>query len=391
MAFLQASDFENVARRHLPRTIFDFIMGGAGSEAAQRRNESAFASFAMVPRVLRAPLIRSSTVRLLGVDYAVPFGISPMGLGNLAWPGTDRGLLTTAASKHLPYALSAAGSTTIEQAAALADGMLWFQLYIGADFRVSQSLMQRAEAAGVRKLVLTVDAAHPGLRFRDRRNGFGEPIWQSPGLLLDYALHPRWSLSTVVRGLPQMVNLSQNDLKLGGPEATRVFMASMMQAKLNWEMLEKVRELWPHQLIVKGVLAVADAIRLKHAGVDALVVSNHGGRQFGSAASPLDVLPAIRTAVGPDYPLIMESGIRSGEDVIKSLVLGANFVLIGRPWLFASAAAGPDHGSQLLADLLESEVDNALAQLGCDNVKSLADNEVIRVTGQARVPDEPER
>lgn len=391
MSLLQTRDFETAARNKMPRTIFDFIKGGAGSEAAQRRNESAFSGVALVPRVLRAPLERSSAVRLLGVDYAVPFGISPMGLGNLAWPGTDRGLLTTAASKRLPYTLSAAGSTAIEQAAELANGMLWFQLYIGADFRVSQSLMQRAEAAGVRKLVLTVDAAHPGLRFRDRRNGFGEPIWQSPGLLIDYALHPRWSLSTLVRGLPQMVNLSQNDLQLNGPEATRVFMASMMRATLNWEMLEKVRELWPHQLIVKGVLAVEDAIRLRHAGVDALVVSNHGGRQLGSAASPLDVLPAIRTAVGPDYPLIMESGIRSGEDVIKSLVLGANFVLIGRPWLFASAAAGPGQGSQLLADLLQGEVDNVLAQLGCHSVESLGRTEVIRVPGWPVVAEEQER
>lgn len=378
MTFLQTSDFETAARRHLPRTIFDFIKGGAGSEAAQRRNESAFSGVALVPRVLRAPLVRSTVVRLLGVDYAVPFGISPMGLGNLAWPGTDRALQTTAASKNLPYTLSAAGSTSIETAAELANRMLWFQLYIGADFRVSQSLMQRAEAAGVRTLVLTVDAAFPGLRFRDRRNHFAEPIWRSPRLMLDYALHPGWSLSTVMRGVPKMVNFSQNDLQQNGPEATRAFMASMMQAKLDWEMLEQVRALWPHQLIVKGVLATDDAIRLKQLGIDALVISNHGGRQLGSAASPLDVLPDIRTAVGPDYPLIMESGIRSGEDVIKSLVLGADFVLIGRPWLFASAAAGPTRGAKLLADLLENEVDNVMAQLGCDNIESLRHTGVIR-------------
>jgi len=379
LAFLQISDFENTAHRKLPRTIFDFIKGGAGSEAAQRRNESAFTGIAMVPRVLRAPRVRSSVVRLLGFDYAVPFGISPMGLGNLAWQGTDRGLLTTAASKGLPYALSAAGSTSIEEAAALANGMLWFQLYIGADFRISQSLMRRAEAAGVRNLVLTVDAAHPGLRLRDRRNGFAEPLWRSPALLLDYARHPGWSLTTLLRGLPQMVNLRQTDLQINGPEATRVFMASMMAAALDWEMLARVRELWPHQMIVKGVLAVEDAIHLKHAGVDALVVSNHGGRQFGSAVSPLDVLPAIRTVVGPDYPLIMESGIRSGEDVVKSIALGADFTLIGRPWLFACAAAGPGHGGQILADLLTDEVDNAMAQSGCNSIASLKHVEVVRV------------
>ncbi len=381
MTFLQTSDLERAARRRLPRTIFDFIKGGAGSEAAQRRNESAFSGMALVPRVLRAPMVRSTVVRLLGVDYAVPFGISPMGLGNLAWSGTDRALLTTAASKSLPYTLSAAGSTSIETAAELANGMLWFQLYIGADFRVSESLMQRAEAAGVRALVLTVDAANPGLRFRDRRNHFAEPIWRSPKLLLDYALHPGWSLSTLMRGVPKMVNFSQNDLQQNGPEATRAFMASMMQAKLDWEMLEQVRALWPHQLIVKGVLATDDAIRLKHLGIDALVISNHGGRQLGCAVSPLDVLPAIRTAVGLDYPLIMESGIRSGEDVIKSLVLGADFVMTGRPWLFACAAAGAERGAKLLADLLENEVDNVMAQLGCDNIESLRHTEIIRTAG----------
>lgn len=378
MAFRQTGDFERVARRQLPRAIFDFIQGGAGSEEAQRNNLAAFSRYFLVPRVLRAPLERSSGVRFLGVDYAVPFGISPMGLGDLAWPGTDHALLRTAANKRLPYTLSAAGSTTIERAAELADGMLWFQLYVGADFKVSQRLMERAAAAGVRNLVLTVDAAHPGLRWRDRRNGFGEPIWRLPRLWLDYAWHPRWSLSTLARGLPQMVNLAVGDERLVGPEATRLFMASMVQAKLNWTMLETIRAIWPHQLIVKGVLAVEDAVDLKISGVDGLVISNHGGRQLGSVVSPLDVLPAIRAAVGLDMPLILESGVRSGEDVIKALLLGANFVLLGRPWLYAAAAAGPDHGGQILATMLENEVDNTLAQLGCTSVPTSADVGLIR-------------
>lgn len=302
-----------------------------------------------------------------------------MGLGDLAWPGTDHALLRTAASKRLPYTLSAAGSTTIEKAAELADGMLWFQLYVGAEFSVSQSLMRRAADVGVRNLVLTVDAAHPGLRFRDRRNGFGEPFWRSPRRMPDYVLHPRWSLSTLAHGLPEMVNLAQGAAKLTGPESTRVFMASMMQAQLDWAMLERIRELWPHQLIVKGVLAQEDAVQLKRAGVDAIVISNHGGRQLGSVASPLDVLPAIRSAVGIEMPLILESGIRSGEDVVKSLLLGADFVLLGRPWLYACAAAGPEQGSQGLAVLLKAEVDNTMAQLGCASIPTLADIGLIRL------------
>ncbi len=314
----------------------------------------------------------------MGVDHAVPFGISPMGLGDLAWPGTDHGLLRTAAKKRFPYTLSAAGSTTLERAAELADGMLWFQLYVGADFDVSRLLMQRAAAVGVRNLVLTVDAAHPGLRFRDRRNCFGEPVWKVPRLLADYALHPHWSLSTLVRGVPGMVNLQQDDQRLMGPEATRLFMASMMQAKLDWVMLESIRNSWPHQLIVKGVLAWEDALQLKAAGVDGLVISNHGGRQLGSAVPPLEVLSGIRAAVGPRMPLILESGVRSGEDIVKALLLGADFVLLGRPWLYACAAAGADRGSLRLATMLEEGVDNTLAQLGCTDIPTLPQAGLIR-------------
>lgn len=365
------ADLRLRARRRLPRPIFDFIDGGGGEEHSVRRNEQAFDELRLLPRVLHQCADRDLSVNFLGVDYGAPFGVCPMGLGNLAWPGTDEALVRACAAAGIPYGLSTAGSTSVERVAELGGKCAWFQLYLSENFEVSRTLMRRAEEAGVQTLILTVDAAHPGRRLRDRRSGFGRPLLDYPGSILSYALHPGWSLGTLAAGMPSMANLVSGVGNVEGAQAAHVLMASMIRAQLDWRSLDAVRKAWPRKLLVKGVLDPRDARRIADAGVDGIIVSNHGGRQLGSAVSPLDVLPAVRAAVGPGYPLLLDSGVRSGEDVAKALMLGANFVMLGRPFLYAVAALGAVAGATRVIEILKSELDNAMSQLGCASIAEL--------------------
>ena len=370
------ADLRARARRRLPRPIFDFIDGGGGEEYSVRRNEAAFAETRLLTRVLEPCRTRDLATNFLGTMYAAPFGVSPMGLGNLAWPGTDEALVRATAKAGIPYSLSTAGSTTVERVAELGGDCAWFQLYLPQDFELSKKLMKRAENAGVKTLLFTVDASQPGRRLRDRRSGFGQPLWNNSRSVLSYAVHPGWSLSTLAAGTPTMANLTSGAGDFEGTQAAMQFMGSIMNAKLDWESLDQIRALWPHKLIVKGVLDPRDARRIANAGVDAVMVSNHGGRQFGSGVSSLDVLPAIRAEVGPDYPLVLDSGVRSGEDVAKALIKGANFVLLGRPWLYATAALGATDGAACIVQMLCAELDNAMSQLGCAKISELT-NELL--------------
>jgi len=368
------ADLRALARRRLPHPIFDFIDGGGGEEYSVCRNMEAFAETKLLTRVLEPCRTRDLSTNFLGTEYKAPFGVCPMGLGNLAWPGTDEALVRATAKAGIPYSLSTAGSTTVERVAELGGDCAWFQLYLPQDFELSKKLMRRAENAGVKTLLFTVDASQPGRRLRDRRSGFGQPLWNNLRSVLSYALHPGWSLSTLVAGTPTMANLTSGAGDFEGAQAAMQFMGSIMNAKLDWESLDQIRALWPHKLIVKGVLHPRDARRIANAGVDAVMVSNHGGRQFGSVASSLDVLPAIRAEVGPDYPLVLDSGVRSGEDVAKALIMGANFVLLGRPWLYATAALGPGAGAAKVIEILRGELDNAMSQLGCASIAELTND-----------------
>ena len=358
------------ARARLPRVVFDFIDGGAGDEATLRRNEAAFQALRLVPRVFAPCRTRDLSTQLLGQRYAMPFGVTPMGLCNLAWPGTDRGIAAAAAQAGIPYALSTMSSTSIEDIARLAPEHTWFQLYVGGDAAIADSLLDRAEAAGIRTLVLTVDANFAARRLRDRRNGFALPLRPSVRLLADLLLHPRWSLATLAAGAPTFENFLPT---ARDPRTINIadMLVSLAQAHIDWSTLERMRARWPHQLIVKGVLHPQDAQRIAALGADGVVVSNHGGRQLASVPSSIEALPAIRQAVGPGFALLLDSGVRCGDDIAKALASGADFVLLGRSFLYGTAALGARRGPVVTIDILRGELDTALAQLGCDSVRDL--------------------
>ena len=364
------ADLRFRARARLPRVVFDFIDGGAGDESTLRRNEGAFQHLRLVPRVFVPCRSRDLSTELLGQRYAMPFGVTPMGLCNLAWPGTDLGIAAAAARAGIPYALSTMASTSIEDIARVAPGHTWFQLYVGGDAAIADSLLERALAVGIRTLVLTVDANFAARRLRDRRNRFALPLRPTPRLLADLMAHPRWSLSTLAAGAPTFENF-----KPTAKNSHRIDIADMLvalaQAHIDWSLLEHARARWPHKLIVKGVLHPQDARRIAAMGADGVVVSNHGGRQLACVPSSIEALPAIRQAVGPDFSVLLDSGVRSGDDIAKALAAGASFVLLGRAFLFGAGALGAERGPSTTIDILRGELDTAMAQLGCGSVAEL--------------------
>ena len=370
-----SEDARQAARRRLPRMLFDFIDGAAGEESAARRNREALSRIELLPRVLVNAEARRIAVDLLGRQWNLPFGIAPMGMCDLSWPGADRAFGGAARDHSIPHCLSTAASTSLEDCRARAGENAWFQLYVSAP-ETGWDLVRRARDAGYEHLVLTVDTPVLSRRRRELRRGFKVPFRLGPSQLLDFALHPRWSLTTLVHGVPRFGNNRPD-----GGGSSRAFNRSQSRGAVDWAFLDALRDRWPRCLVVKGVLSPNDATRIKAAGADAVYVSNHGGRQLDSAPAAIDALPDIRKAVGPDYPLLFDSGLRDGEDIVKAYALGASYVMLGRPFLYAAGAAGRA-GVYRIIELLAEEISVALAQIGRTDIGAL-DERVLAGAGAA--------
>lgn len=355
-----SADARRLARRRLPWMVFDYIDGAAGAETGPARNRAAFDAMTLRPRILRNVSDRTLSVSLFGKATKAPFGISPMGMCNLAAPGADMMLARLAARENVPLGVSTVASTAMEPLIETAEGNAWFQLYFSGDGAGTFQLVERAKAAGYETLVLTVDVPEVGRRPRELRHGFTMPFKIGPKQFVDFALHPRWSLTTLFKGKPTMANFEM---------AGYAFDRTESRAKADWDTLAKLRDLWPGKLVVKGVLDVDDAIKLKAAGVDAIQVSSHGSRQLDSAPAPISALGDIRASVGTDYPLFYDTGLRGGEDVVKAYGQGANFTFLGRILQFAIAAGGED-GLKELWDVLKTETSITLAQIGAQSMPS---------------------
>lgn len=361
-----SSDARRLARRRLPWLVFDYIDGAAGEGYGERLNRERIRALRLQPRVLNDVEQRSVSVDVFGTTSALPFGISPMGMCKLSHPQADRWLARLAARHSMPVGVSTAASTSLELMIEMADGYAWFQLYFSGNEDSSRALIKRAEAAGYDTLVMTVDVPEVGRRPRELRRGFSMPFRMGPRQVVDFALHPRWSVRTLIHGRPELANF-------GGQYGA--FERTASRAGADWSLLQKIRDDWRGNLVVKGVLSADDARRMQAMGVDAVQVSSHGGRQLDGAPPAIECLAAIRQAVGSDYPLFFDSGLRSGEDILKAYATGANFVFMGRPLLFAMAAEG-ESGLQQLAQVLSLETSIALAQLGVCSIADV-DNQMI--------------
>jgi len=363
-AIQSTQDARRLAKKHLPWMVFDYIDGAAGQGHGQALNHATLRDMRLQPRILVNVQNRDLGVRVFDHDAKVGFGIAPMGMCNLSTHGADLMLARMAARNRVPLGVSTMSSTPLETLIETAEGHAWFQLYFSGDGSSAKQLVARASAAGYRTLILTLDVPEVGRRPRELRHGFKMPFHIGPRQFIDFALHPRWSLGALFKGPPTMANFA-------GPDNR--FARSESRAAADWSYLERLRAEWPGKLVVKGVLSVDDAQHLKSVGVDAIQVSSHGGRQLDSAPAAITMLGKIRAALGPDYPLFYDSGIRSGEDIVKAYATGANFVFLGRPFLFAMAAAGAPGLTQLW-DVLSEETSLTLALTGKTSMHELSDS-----------------
>jgi L-lactate dehydrogenase (cytochrome) len=349
----------------LPKLVFDFVEGGAGRELAVARNQNRFDEILLQPRVLEDVSKRSLETSFLNYSFDVPFGIAPMGMCNLVHHNADKIMCEVARTKNLPFCVSSASSTNLETVRNDTGVNSWFQLYMGNSLEHYMSLINRAKNAGYQTLVLTVDVPQVSRRTRDLRNGFKVPFKIGVRQFIDFAMHPSWSVSKILHGTPRPENYD-------GYEGVK-FDRYASRAGLNWELLSQLRDTWKGNLIVKGVTSPSDALKIVSYGVDAIYVSNHGGRQLDSVPAAIDLLPIIRDTVGLEFPIIFDSGIRGGEDVLKALALGANFVMLGRPVLHAMSAGGKK-GLTSLFDAVSEDISVGLAQLGLNTIQQINSN-----------------
>jgi L-lactate dehydrogenase (cytochrome) len=376
-------DFETAARRHLPRPVFGYIAGAAETNHSLRDNRLAFDELGFVPRVLIDVSKRSQQASLFGSTYAAPFGIAPMGISALSAYRGDIAMARAAAAANIPMIMS--GSSLIRLEDVAKESMTtWFQAYLPGDVPRITALIERVARAGFEILVITVDCQVAGNRENNVRAGFSTPLRPTVRLAWDGITHPRWLFGTFLRTLLRhgMPHFENNDATRGPPILSPSVVRDYSdRGHLNWQHFEMIRRLWKGRLVIKGILDAGDARIARDAGAEGIIVSNHGGRQLDGAVSPLRVLPDI-VAACPDIPIMMDSGVRRGTDVLKALALGANFVFVGRPFGFA-AAIGGEAGVRHAIELLSDEVLRDMALLGITSLAELTPDRLVRLKGCA--------
>lgn len=370
MQFHSLEDLRQAAERRVPKTVFDFVAGGAGHDTGVAENVAAFDRIRLIPRALVDITQIDLSRELFGRRWSMPFGFAPVGYANIVWPGADEALARAAAAANIPYALSTAGSSSIERIAELAPKNAWFQLYILKNNQWNDDLIARADAAGYEVLLVTVDVPINARRLRNLRNNFALPLRYSPALAFDLVRRPAWCLATARAGVPTAGNLQKYAPPRSSPLSVVEMFTKQNCGRMDWDVLKRIRDRWKRRLVVKGLLAVEDAMLAQDIGVDGVLVSNHGGRELEGALATIDALPAIRAAVGPDYPVLLDSGIRTGEHILKALAAGATFVLAGRAAMYGVGAAGA-RGARLVIDIFRAEMLNVAAHLGVTSMAQL--------------------
>ncbi len=375
---LTIDDLRRLARRRLPRAVYDFVEGGAGDERTVTRNRAAFDRLLFRPRVLVDVSKREQATTVLGQRVATPVLVSPTGMAGLCWPKGEVAAARAAHEAGTIYTLSTHSSCSIEEVAAEAPGPLWFQLYVWQNRDLTRSFVERARAAGYRALVLTVDVPIISRRERDIRNGFTIPPRITVRNALDTLRRVGWMRRVLLGQRLTLANL------VGAPGAPRTDIVTLggvanrqVDPSVAWADLAWFRSLWSGPLLLKGVLTAADARRAADHGADGLIVSNHGGRQLDGAPASVEALPEVADAVGDRIEVLLDGGVRRGADVVRALALGARAVMVGRPYLYGLGAGGST-GVRRALDILAGEVDHTLALVGVPRVGDLDRTVVAR-------------
>ncbi|MEM7528821.1 MAG: alpha-hydroxy acid oxidase [Pseudomonadota bacterium] len=366
------SYMEPRAKARIPRFSWDYMMGGIGEETGVARNRAALSAVTLTPRYL-APMEGEPVLEteLFGRRWSAPFGVAPVGFGGVIWPRAPQYLAAAAREAGLPFALSTVSTASLEEIAELAAPNAWFQLYAMVDPEMNRAILKRAEDAGYEVLLITVDVPKKMRRDHDIRNGFGIPPRVDAEMIWRTALRPAWALATAKAGQPRFENVIPHMGKGLGNAEMSVGFQTMRDGRITAEKLAWYREIWPGKLVVKGLLAPEEVEIARAAGADGVVVSNHGARQIDAAPSAVEVLPAIRQAVGPDFPLIADGGVRTGLDIMRLLASGADFVLAGRAFYIAVAALGQAGAAQAM-HVLREELEITMGQLGCERIGALS-------------------
>jgi isopentenyl diphosphate isomerase/L-lactate dehydrogenase-like FMN-dependent dehydrogenase len=364
-------ELRTLARRTVPRPVFDYVDGAANDEVTYRRNRAAFERVALRPRALVDVSSIELATTVLGREVALPILAPPTGMTGLVHPDGEAAIARAAHAMGTIYTQSALSSLSIEEVHAAAPGPKWFQLYVLSDRGLAYEMLARAQAAGHEALVLTVDVAVAGVRDRDVRNGFSVPPRLTLRSLAQGVTHPRWSAGFVARP-----RISPGNVALtGGPASHAEFVNRQFDPTVTWDDLAVLREHWRGPLVIKGIMRADDASRAVEHGVDGIIVSNHGGRQLDHAQATIEALPAIAEAVAGRAELYLDSGVRRGTDIIKALALGARAVLVGRPLVYGLGAAG-EAGARRALELLRGELATALALAGYPRVSELGPDAV---------------
>ena len=358
-------DFRLSARKRLPKLLFEYIDGAASDGSGEAENRRIIRNFRLKTKALINVEQRSLNHKVFRIPTKLPVGIAPMGMVQMAGVGADEEFAKFASKYEIPVGVSTAASMSLEKYAEYSRGYAWFQLYYMADKTELKTLLNRIVTAGYKTLIFTVDVPEIGFRPNEIRNGLKVPFKFGPKQIVDFAMHPTWSIKTIINGPP----------KFGNFKDTNSFNRDASRAGADWEFLRYLRDHWPNKLVIKGVLNTEDAINMRGMGVDGIYVSSHGGRQLASAPHPIEMLPKIRKALGDDVNIFYDSGLRNGEDLVKAYALGANFAFMGRPWSLAYAANN-QHGIENYIEYLCKETSVAMAMIGRRKIEEICFDDI---------------
>ncbi|WP_323771366.1 alpha-hydroxy acid oxidase [Antarctobacter sp.] len=365
--FMTVADLRRAARKRVPHFAWSYLDTATGTEATARRNRDALDAVLFTPSILDGEVVPDLSVNLFGQTHPLPFGVAPVGQSGLLWPGAERMLARAATQAGLPYALSTVANATPEEVGPDTQGKGWFQMYPPRDLEMRRDLLARARDSGFHVLVLTVDVPVASRRERQVKGGLVQPPRLTPRIALQCALRPAWSLARLRAGMPRMKTLDRYSQDTASRDPT-AHIGYLLRTAPDWDYLRWLRAHWDGPLVVKGVLRPEDAVRMQAEGVDAIWVSNHGGRQFDGARGAVDYLPGVRAAT--TLPVIFDSGIDGGLDILRAISLGADFVMMGRAWHYAVCALG-ERGPAHLIDILRRDLVACIGQLGVSHPSDL--------------------
>ncbi|MEP1586701.1 MAG: alpha-hydroxy acid oxidase [Tateyamaria sp.] len=366
--FPALSDLRNRAQKRIPKFVWEYLDSGTGVEATRARNRTALDRVGLVPSVLHGEFEADLSTTLFDQKMPLPFGIAPVGMSGLMWPNAEALLAQAGARLDIPYSISTVATASPEDVAGDLGPHAWFQMYPPRDEGIRRDMLDRARKAGFKTLVLTVDVPVASRRERQTRSGLTNPPRLTPRLLAQVAMRPTWALGMAQRGMPHMRMLDAYTTAASANLPVTAHVGYLLRTSPDWDYVKWLRDAWDGPFVVKGILRGTDAARLERLGVDAVWVSNHAGRQFDAAPATIEVLPAIRSATR--LPIIFDSGIEGGLDILRALASGADFVMLGRAWHYALAAlgaSGPDH----LAHILKADLESCMGQLGARTLRDL--------------------